>query len=113
DGYGTTHTDTASQKVLVTAGKSNATLQFYLHIDTQESGNTAYDKLTVAIYNSSGSLLKTLATYSNVNAAAGYQMKSFDVSAYIGQTIQVKFTGTEDGSLATSFVLDDVTLNVQ
>jgi len=99
--------------VTITAGKTTATLQFYLHIDTQERGSTAYDTLTVQLLNSSGALLKTLATYSNVNAAAGYSLKSFDVSAYIGQAVQVKFTGTEDSSLATSFVLDDVTLNVQ
>jgi PKD repeat protein len=113
DGYGTRHTDTATQKVTIPSGKSSAQLQFYLHIDTQEHGMTAYDTFTATILNSSGQLLKTLATYSNANAAAGYSLKSFDVSAYIGQTIQVKFTGTEDSSLATDFVLDDVTLNVQ
>jgi membrane-bound inhibitor of C-type lysozyme len=35
------------------------------------------------------------------------------MAAYIGKTVTVKFTGTEDVSLQTSFVLDDVTLNVQ
>ena len=113
DGYGTTHTDTATQKVAIPAGKTSAQLQFYLHIDTRESGSTVYDKLTVQVLNSSGALLATLATYSNVNAAAGYSLKQFNLAAYIGQTIQIKFTGTEDSSLATSFVLDDVTLNVQ
>jgi hypothetical protein len=36
-----------------------------------------------------------------------------DVSAYIGQTVTLKFTGTEDNLNLTSFVLDDVTLTVQ
>jgi hypothetical protein len=35
-----------------------------------------------------------------------------DVSAYIGQTVTIRFTGTEDTSLQTSFVLDDITLTV-
>ncbi|MDR3385522.1 MAG: PKD domain-containing protein, partial [Rudaea sp.] len=62
DGYGTTHTDTASQAVTITAGKTTATLQYYLHIDTAETTTTtAYDTLTVGVYNSSGTLLKTLA----------------------------------------------------
>jgi subtilase family serine protease len=114
DGYGSTHTDTASQKVTITAGSSTATLSFYLHIDTQETTKTtAYDKLNVQVLNSSGTLLATLATYSNLNAAAGYVLKSFSLAPYIGQTVTIKFTGTEDSSLATSFVLDDVTLNVQ
>jgi hypothetical protein len=56
--------------------------------------------------------LKTLATYSNVNAATGYAVHTNDVSAYIGQTVTIRFTGTEDTSLQTSFVLDDITLTV-
>jgi xanthomonalisin len=114
DGYGSTHTDTVSQKVAIPSGKSSAKLTYYLHIDTEETTkSTAYDKLTVQVLNASGTVLKTLATYSNLNAASGYAQASFDLSAYIGQTVTIKFTGTEDSSEATSFVLDDVNLNVQ
>jgi len=114
DGYGTTHTDTVSQSVSIPAGKSSATLQFYLHIDTSETTTTtAYDKLKVQVLNSSGTVLATLATFSNLNAASGYQVHSYSMSQFIGQNVTVKFTGTEDTSLQTSFVLDDVNLNVQ
>ena len=54
----------------------------------------------------------TLATYSNLNKAAGYVQRSFNVSGFAGQTVTLKFTGTEDGSLQTSFVVDDTALNV-
>ncbi|MFV8185129.1 M4 family metallopeptidase [Streptomyces sp. AF1B] len=101
DGYGATHTDTLSQSVTVPAG-CKATFTFYLHIDTSETtGSTAYDKLTVT----AGS--KTLATYSNLNAASGYAQKSFDLSSYAGSTVTLKFSGAEDSSLQTSFVVDD------
>jgi hypothetical protein len=114
DGYGSSHTDTVSQSVAIPSGKTSATLSFYLHIDTAETTTTtAYDKLNVQVLNSSGAVLKTLATYSNLNAGSGYTQHTFDVSAYIGQNVTIKFTGTEDVSLQTSFVLDDVTLNVQ
>jgi serine protease len=114
DGYGSSHTDTVSQSVAIPSGKTSATLTFYLHIDTAETTTTtAYDKLSVQVLNSSGTVLKTLATYSNLNKGTGYAQKSFDLSAYIGQTVTIKFTGTEDSSLQTSFVLDDVNLNVQ
>jgi serine protease len=114
DGYGTTHTDTLSQSVTIPSGKTTAKLQYYLHIDTAETTtSTAYDKLTVGVYNSAGTLLKTLATYSNLNAASGYQVHTNDLSAFIGQTVTIKFTGKEDSSRQTSFVLDDVTLTVQ
>ncbi|MFK2919767.1 PKD domain-containing protein [Dyella koreensis] len=114
DGYGSAHTDTVSQQVAIPSGKTSATLTFYLHIDTAETTTTtAYDKLNVQVLNSSGTVLKTLATYSNLNKGTGYTQRSFDLSAYIGQTVTIKFTGTEDSSLQTSFVLDDVNLNVQ
>ena len=105
DGYGTTHTDSISQPVSIPAG-CKATLVFYLHIDTAESGSTAYDKLTVK----AGST--TLGTFSNVNAAAGYQGWQADLSAFAGQTVTISFTGTEDSSLQTSFVIDDTAVNL-
>lgn len=113
DGYGSAHTDSAAQSVSIPAGKASATLSFYLHIDTKESGTTAYDTLKVQVLNSAGTVLATLATYSNANAASGYALKTLNMSAYIGQTVTIKFLGVEDGSLATSFVLDDITLTVQ
>ena len=114
DGYGTTHTDSATQTVAIPSTVTTATLVFWLHIDTAETTTTtAFDKLTVQVLNSSNTVLATLATFSNLNKAAGYQQHSFDVSSFKGQTIKIKFTGTEDVSLQTSFVLDDIALNVQ
>ncbi|MFF4754293.1 M4 family metallopeptidase [Streptomyces sp. NPDC002514] len=100
DGYGTTHTDTLSQSVTIPAG-CKASFTFYLHVDTAETGSTQYDKLTVT----AGST--TLATYSNVNAASGYSQKTFDLSSFAGSTVTLKFSGVEDSSLQTSFVVDD------
>jgi hypothetical protein len=114
DGYGTTHTDSAAQTVAITAGKTSATLVFWLHIDTAETTTTtAFDTLRVQVLNTSGTVLSTLGTFSNLNHAAGYQQHSFSLNSFIGQTVVIKFTGTEDTSLQTSFVLDDIALNVQ
>ncbi|MFF3560065.1 M4 family metallopeptidase [Streptomyces sp. NPDC002574] len=101
DGYGSTHTDTLSQSVTIPAG-CKATFTFWLHIDSAETTtSTQYDKLTVT----AGST--TLATYSNLNKATGYTQKSFSLNAFAGSTVSLKFTGTEDSSLQTSFVVDD------
>ena len=114
DGYGSAHTDSILQTVAIPSTVTTATLAFWLHIDTAETTTTtAYDTLKVQIRNSSGTVLATLATYSNLNKNTGYVQKSFDVSAYKGQTIQVYLLGTEDASAQTSFVVDDFTLNVQ
>jgi xanthomonalisin len=112
DGYGSSHTDTVSQAVTIPAGKSSASLSFYLHIDTSETtGSTAYDKLTVQV--TSGGTTKTIATYSNLNKNSGYALHTLSLNSYIGKAVTIKFTGKEDSSLQTSFVLDDITLNVQ
>ncbi|MGC0317142.1 putative Ig domain-containing protein [Kitasatospora acidiphila] len=105
DGYGTTHTDTLSQQVTIPANCKGA-FTFYLHIDTAETGTTAYDTLKLT---ANGTQLKT---WSNVNAATGYTQQSVDLSAYAGQTVTLQFTGTEDSSNQTSFVIDDAALNV-
>jgi len=113
DGYGTTHTDTVLQTVTIPANATAATLTFWLHVDSAEtSTTTAFDKLTVQIRNSSGTVLSTLATYSNLNKATGYSQKSFNLLSFKGQTIQILFTGSEDFEFQTSFVLDDINLNV-
>ncbi len=54
----------------------------------------------------------TLATYSNLNKNSTYTQKSFNLAGFAGQTVTLKFTGTEDSTLATSFVIDDTALNV-
>ncbi|MDH6133760.1 hypothetical protein P3T37_003158 [Kitasatospora sp. MAA4] len=113
DGYGTAHTDTLSQSVTVPSGCSSYQLSFWLHVDTAEtSTTTAYDTLKVQVLNSAGTVLGTLHTYSNLDHVTGYAQHTFDLSAYAGQTVTLKFTGTEDGQDQTSFVLDDAAVNV-
>ncbi|MFD4561101.1 hydrolase [Streptomyces sp. NPDC058469] len=113
DGYGTATTDTLSQSVSIPSDCTTAALSFYLHIDTAEtSTSTAYDTLKVQVLNSSGTVLSTLATYSNLNAASGYTQRSFSLASYAGQTVTLKFTGVEGSTLQTSFVVDDTALNV-
>jgi hypothetical protein len=114
DGYGTTHTDTLSQQVAIPSTVTTATLTFWLHIDTAETTTTtAYDTLAVQIQNTSGTVLATLATYSNLNANTGYVQKSFNLLAYKGQTVKIVLVGSEDSTQQTSFVVDDFALNVQ
>ncbi|MGW2671378.1 putative Ig domain-containing protein [Streptomyces sp. NPDC001272] len=106
NGYGSTHTDSLSQTVTIPAG-CHATLSYYLHIDTAETTtSTAYDKLSVQANST------TLASYSNLDKNTGYVQKTFDLYSYAGQTVTLKFTGTEDSSLQTSFVIDDTALTV-
>ncbi|MFD9129088.1 putative Ig domain-containing protein [Kitasatospora sp. NPDC059571] len=112
DGYGTTNTDTLAQTVTLPTGCSAYNFGFWLHIDTAGSGTTVFDTLKVQVLNSSGTVLSTLATYSNTDAASGYQQHTFNLAPYAGQTVTLKFTGAEDYTKQTSFVLDDAAVNV-
>lgn len=103
-GYGYTATDTISQTVTVPADCARVTLEYWLHIDTQESGRTAYDLFRVKADGT------TLTTLSNADAASGYTARTLDLSAYAGRQVTLTFTATEDAYLQTSFVVDDVTL---
>lgn len=106
DGYGTTHTDTLSQSVSIPAG-CRATLSFYLRVTSNETTTTtAFDKLTVTV----GGVTKL--TFSNLNKGTTFVLRSVDVSSFAGQTVAVKWTGTEDSSLSTSFFVDDTAVTL-
>ena len=107
-GNGSTSTETVQQSVAIPSTVTAATLSFWLRTDTSESGSTAYDTMKVQVVD--GGTTTTLATYSNVGTNATYTQKSFNVAAYKGKTISVKFLMNEDSSLQTSFVVDDTAL---
>jgi len=106
DGYGTTHTDTLSQTVTNTGTSTATQLCFYLRITTSEFPFAAYDKLTTQLNST------TLGTISNLNSStySAYAQKCYSVSVAPGASATVKWTGTEDSSLQTSFFIDDTSL---
>jgi subtilase family serine protease len=114
DGYGGAHTDTLAQTVTIPATCKNATLSFWLYINSNDPTSKAYDTFTIQVLNSSGTVLATLGTLSNQNEGTGYVQHSYSVAPYIGQTITIKFTGKETlgGGHNTNFFEDDNALNV-
>jgi hypothetical protein len=65
----------------------------------------------VQVLNSSGTVLGTLATFSNLNHNTGYAQHTYSLAAYAGQAITLKFTGSEDFTKQTSFVIDDTAIS--
>lgn len=105
-------TGQAYQQVSVPTTASGA-FTFWLNVTSSETTTTTvYDRLFVEVRNTSGALLATVATYSNLNkgTAGVYTQRSFDLSAYRGQTVRVQFRSTMDSSLTTSFRVDTVSL---
>jgi len=109
-GKGRLTRQTLTQPVQIPANATSAQLSFALHIDTAETSNTAYDILTVSLRSGRGALLATLATYTNLTPAPGYQIRSFDLLPFRGQSVTLSFAMREDRSKQTSFVLDKVSL---
>jgi Zn-dependent metalloprotease len=100
---------TLYQTVTIPSGGAN--LNFWLNITTSEAPGTIYDRLYIEVRNTSGTLLGTLATFSNVNSgtAGVYVLRGpYNLSSWAGQTVRIQFRGTNDVTLPTSFRLDDV-----
>jgi hypothetical protein len=112
-GKGVKHQDDLEQQVTIPATITKATLTFWYHIDTQDVATTAVDLLQVQLRNTSGLLVKQLATLSNLNKNVGYTQKTYDLTAYKGQTIRIHCQGSENAGGATCFTLDDFSLTVQ
>jgi len=110
-GNGSTSTENIGQSVAIPATATAATLSFWVRIDTAETtSSTVYDTLKVQVVD--GGTTTTLATYSNLNKNTTYTEKTFNLLAYKGKTVTVKFLGAEDSSLQTSFVVDDTAVTV-
>jgi Zn-dependent metalloprotease len=105
-GWGQDVTEVASQQVKIPAG-CKAVLTFWLNSDTEEFGTTPFDTFTVKANNF------TMRTYSNANVTNGWVKQTLAVPAgFAGANVTFSFTSDEDGSLATSFRLDDFALTI-
>jgi Zn-dependent metalloprotease len=106
-------TGTLFQTVTIPSnGCSN--LQFWLNITTNEAtGAAVFDRLFIEVRSTTGTLLATLATFSNQNSgtAGVYVLRGpFNLSSFAGQTVRIQFRGTNDITLPTVFRVDDVSL---
>ena len=106
-------TGTLFQTVTIPSnGCSN--LQFWLNITTNEAAGAAvFDRLFIEVRSTTGTLLATLATFSNQNSGtAGVYVLTgpFNLSSFAGQTVRIQFRGTNDVTLPTNFRVDDVSL---
>ena len=115
-GYGTTHVDSMYQTVALPSTLSSASLSFWVKISSADNSGVPHDLLKVQVRDTSGVVLGTLATLSNVDQtgtasstshAGIYVQKSYDLLPYKGKTVQIYLEGSEDASLVTDFEVDD------
>lgn len=113
--FGTANSVTGQTYQTVTIpSTATGTLSFYLNVTSNESTtSTQYDKLYVEVRSTSGTLLTTLATYSNLNKASSgtaYTLRTASLAAYKGQTVNLQFRAVTDSSQPTTFRVDGVSL---
>ncbi|HEX5707704.1 MAG TPA: M36 family metallopeptidase [Pyrinomonadaceae bacterium] len=98
----------------VTIPSGGASLNFWLNITTSEAaGASVFDRLFIEVRSTSGTLLATLATFSNQNSgtAGVYVLRGpYNLNSFAGQTVRIQFRGTNDITLPTSFRVDDVSV---
>src|SRR5439155_16888615 len=95
------------QQITIPSNATAANLTFWLNVTTQETAFfTQFDKLMVEVRNTSGTLLATLGTFSNLSGttAGVYSQKGrFSLASFKGQTIRLQFRVANDFSLPTTF----------
>ena len=106
--------DRIFQHVELPASATSTTLQFWYRITTSETLGGAYDGLLVSLHDpDTGSNLANLKLFTNLDKTSGWvQSEVFDLGAYNGRTVELRFTGVTDESETSSFLIDDVVLSV-
>jgi len=106
-GVGDTNTQSIHQTVTIPSEAQSAVLSFWLEVFSQEPDDRARDTFQVQVRTSTGELLETLATYSNLDrsrlaipipAKKDYRQHLLDLSAFRGKTVQLWFEGREDAA---------------
>jgi hypothetical protein len=101
------------QQITIPTGAAR-NLTFWLNVTSSETTTTTqFDRLFIEVRSTSGALLATLATFSNLNegtAGAYVQRGPFSLSSFAGQTVRIQFRATNDQSLPSSFRVDDVSV---
>jgi hypothetical protein len=110
EGAANNATATTFQQITIPAA-SSPSLNFWLNVTSNEGPGAALDFLFIVVRNTSGGLLSTLATFSNLNegTAGAYVLRGpFSLGGFAGQTVRIQFRATTDRSLTTTFRIDDV-----
>jgi plastocyanin len=99
--------DELEQETSLPAGQA-ATFRFWWRMTTQEPTHP-FDTLEVVVKRSGGQET-LLTTITDGSIAGSWQQSMFDLSAYAGQSVKIKFTARTSDARPTTFYVDDVSL---
>lgn len=100
------------QEVSIPAGQK-AVLDFWYKVEPGSSVADAKDTMFVEVDSISNTKLLTLFSIAAPTVATGWKQSApLDLSAFAGQTIRIRFSGTTGTSSKTSFYIDDTALTL-
>ncbi len=102
-----------SEALTIPSTAMAADLTFYLWIVSRNPKQSVADVLHIEIRDQAGTLLETLATFSNLDASVTWKERRFDLMRYRGKSIRISFTSIQDQGPPTWFLIDDVGVNVR
>ena len=106
-GYGTAGTDMMYQTFTVPNGSPK--LIYWLLVDSSDVDSGVFDTFKVQVKD--GATSTTVgSTSSNQKWDDSYHRQVVDLSRWAGRTVTLKFFATEDSSLHTGFLIDDVSV---
>jgi hypothetical protein len=100
---------TVTQAVTIPA-TATGSLTFWLNVTSSDTSATATDVLYVEVIY--GSTTTVVGSYSNLNrgSAGSYSLRSHSLAAWLGKTVSLRFRVATNNKLATTFLVDDVSL---
>ena len=108
-GWGKAFSENLDQMVSIPAQATSVKLTLYIASDTSDYTSSVYDKMRVQVL--VGNVAKTVVTFTNMGTDPAYRLKTYDLTAYKGQVVTLRFTMTEDASYQTSWLVDDIGLS--
>jgi hypothetical protein len=110
-GYQVVSASRVYQQITVPASTTQLTLRGQYHVETNETGGTAYDTANVELLNASGGLLQGVMALSNATSNTGWAPFTYAFATpYAGQAVRVNFRSATDSTLATWFFFDTLAL---
>ncbi len=106
---GANDADDRLSQALTLSVDTTLTLNAWWYLATAETAGT-FDTLTIALTAADGTLLATLATLDNTALPGQWEELAFDLSAYAGQSVMLRFAARTDQDLVSEFYLDDISL---
>ncbi|USX25475.1 M4 family metallopeptidase [Oxalobacteraceae bacterium OTU3CINTB1] len=101
------------QALTIPANTATAKLSFALSVSTTGNAAVAQDHFRVEVRGLFNQPLALVKAFSNLDAAPGFVTHSFDLSAFRGKTVRLRFASSSDGDQSSWFMLDNVSLKTE